>query len=72
MDELVDRGFLCDPRTGDIALTIPVSKEALVAGFEEEDLEAALEPLGQAIDRIHKARSELDRLVEAIKAARKP
>ena len=72
IDELVDRGFLCDPKTGDVALTIPVDKEALVAGFEEEDLEAALEPLGQAIDRIHKARSELDRLVEAIKAARKP
>ncbi len=72
IDELVDRGFLCDPKTGDVALTIPVSKEALVAGFEEEELESALEPLGLAIDRIHAARTTLDRLVEAIKAARKP
>ncbi|GFE76048.1 hypothetical protein [Novosphingobium sp. TCA1] len=71
IDELIDRGFLFDPKTGDVALTIPVSREALVAGFEEEDLEAALEPLGLAIDRIHAARSPLDRLVEAIKAARK-
>ena len=72
IDELVDRGFLCDPKTGDVALTIPVDKKALVAGFEEEDLEAALEPLGLAIDRIQAARATLDRLVEAIKAARKP
>ncbi|WP_298089646.1 hypothetical protein [uncultured Sphingomonas sp.] len=70
IDELVDRGFRCDIKTGDVALTIPVSKEALSAGFEEEDLEAALEPLGLAIDRIHAARSTLDRLVEEIKAAR--
>ena len=72
IDELVDRGFLCDPKTGDVALTIPVDKETLAAGFEEEDFEAALEPLGLVIDRIHAARSALDRLVEAIKAARKP
>jgi hypothetical protein len=71
VDELVERGFLCDPKTGDVALTIPISKDALVAGFEDEDLAPALEPLGAAIDRIHAARSTLDRLVEAIKAARK-
>lgn len=71
IDELVKRGFLCDPKTGDVALTIPISREALAAGFEEEDLAPALEPLGVTIDRIHAARSTLDRLVEAIKAARK-
>ena len=72
IDQLVDRGFRCDPKTGDVALTISISKEALVAGFEDEDLEGALEPLGQAIDRIHAARSALDGLVEEIKAARGP
>lgn len=72
IDQLVDRGFRCDPKTGDVALTISISKEALVAGFEDEDLEAALEPLGQSIDRIHAARSALDGLVEEIKAARGP
>ncbi|WP_449470252.1 hypothetical protein [Sphingobium chungangianum] len=72
LDELVEKGFRCDPKTGDVALTIPISREALIAGFEDEDLETALEPIGVAIDRIASARTVLDRLVAAIKAARKP
>lgn len=67
--ELVDRGFRCDPKTGDLELTIPIGRDALAMGFEEDTLEAALSPLGQAIDRIDAARPILDRLVAAIKAA---
>ncbi|WP_454887757.1 hypothetical protein [Sphingomonas oryzagri] len=66
--ELVDRGFRCDPKTGDLELTIPIGRDALAMGFEEDTLEAALSPLGQAIDRIDAARPILDRLVAAIKA----
>lgn len=66
--ELVDRGFRCDPKTGDLELTIPIGRDALAIGFEEDTLEAALSPLGQAIDRIDAAKPILDRLVAAIKA----
>ncbi|SDA35735.1 hypothetical protein [Sphingomonas sp. NFR15] len=67
LDELVDRGFLCDPRTGDIALTIPIDRALLALGFEEETLEAALAPLAAGIDRIVASRSVFDRLVQVIK-----
>lgn len=67
LDELVARGFLCDPKTGDVALTIPFSREALQTGFEDDALEAALEPLVAGIDRINSARPILDRFAEAIK-----
>lgn len=66
--DLVDKGFRCDPKTGDLELTIPIARDALAMGFEEDTLEAALAPLGQAIDRIDAARPILDRLVAAIRA----
>ena len=67
LDGLVGKGFLCDPKTGDLALNIHLNRETLAAGFEDEALEAALKPVGAAIDRINAARPLLDRLVEAIK-----
>lgn len=66
--ELVDKGFRCDPKTGDVELTIPITREELAKGFEENTLEAAFSPVGQAIDRIDAARPILDRLVAAIRA----
>jgi hypothetical protein len=66
LDELVNKGFLCDPKTGDLALTIPINREDLASGFEEEDLETALAPLRTSVDRIRDARPIFDRLVEAI------
>jgi hypothetical protein len=68
LDELLTKGFLCEPKSGDLALTIPINREALANGFEEEELETALAPLSVALDRIHDARQILDRLVKAIKA----
>lgn len=72
VDELVVKGFLCDPRTGDLAVNIHLNRESLAAGFDDEALETALEPLGAAIDRIEAARPLLDRLVEAIKLSAAP
>ncbi len=66
IDELVGKGFLCDPKIGDLALIVHVNREALAFGFED-DLETALEPVGIAIDRIAAARPLLDRLADAIK-----
>lgn len=68
LDELVSKGFLCDPKTGDIALTVLINREAFELGFEEDALDEVFEPLGLAIDRIVAARSALDQLVDAIKA----
>ena len=67
VDELGGKGFLCDPKTGDVALIIHVNREALALGFEDDALETALEPVGAAIDRIAAARPLLDRLADAIK-----
>ncbi len=72
LDELINRGFLCDPKTGDLALTIPINREALASGFEEEDLETALMPLRTSVDRIHEARPIFDRLVEVIRKKGRP
>lgn len=70
LDDLVSRGFLYDPKAGDVALTIPIDRERLADGFEDDTLEIALEPIAHTIDRIVAARPTLDRLVEALKAAR--
>lgn len=67
VDALVNKGFLCDPKSGDLALTVPINRESLAAAFEEEELETALAPLSQAVDRIYAAQSTFDSLVETIK-----
>ncbi|MDJ0276012.1 hypothetical protein QLH51_04230 [Sphingomonas sp. 2R-10] len=67
LDDLVSRGFLYDPRVGDVALTVPINRQRLAVGFEEDTLDAALEPLARAIDRVDAARPTLDQLVGAIK-----
>ncbi|MDR6710222.1 hypothetical protein J2X73_004627 [Novosphingobium sp. 1748] len=69
IDELVARGFRFEPKAGDIALTIVMNRESLAAGFEDEMLDAAFEPMAHAIDGINSARPVLDLLVEAIKRA---
>lgn len=72
LDALVNKGFLCDPKSGELALTVPVNRERLAAGFDDEDLETALAPLSQAVDRIHSAQSIFDTLVETIKTKARP
>jgi len=71
-EKLVDRGFLCDPKTGELALRIPVEREALAAGFEENDLETALAPVAKTLDRIKAARDLLDELVRVIREKSSP
>lgn len=66
--DLAERGFLCDQKTGEIVLIIPSMADGLIAAFEDDDLETALEPIEQTIDRLNAARPILERLYEAIKA----
>ena len=67
LNDLVGMGFVCDPKSGDIALAISINRDSLAAAFDDDLLEAALEPVSHAIDRIDAARPVLDRLVQAIK-----
>lgn len=67
LEELANAGFRCDLRNGEIAVSISIDRESLAAGFEDDALEQALEPIALAVDRISAARPALDRLVRAIK-----
>lgn len=66
--ELAKRGFLCDQKTGEIALLIPSMGDSLIMGFEDDDLETALKPIAQTVDRLNAARPILERLFEAVKS----
>lgn len=68
LDALVNEGFLCDPKSGHLALTVSINRESLADGFEDEELEGALAPLAEAVDRLHAAQPVLNGLVDAIKA----
>lgn len=66
--DLAKRGFLCDQKIGEMVLTIPTMADGLIAAFEDGDLETALEPIEQTIDRLNAARPILERLCEAVRA----
>ena len=68
VDELVGRGFLCDPRTGDLALLVSVDRQRLEDAFREEDFGEAMQPFALGLDRVYSSLSILERLVAAIRA----
>lgn len=65
---LVAEGFLCDPKTGVLALIVPIDRAALADAFADGAFGEALTPIGATLDRIHSLRPLLDRLVEMIRA----
>jgi hypothetical protein len=67
IDDLIARGFWCDPKKGELAVLVSIEREALAEAFEEEDFTAALQPIGDALDRIQAARPVLDRVVGAVR-----
>lgn len=67
VEALVAQGFRCDPKDGDLAVLVSLDRAALATAFEEQDFEAALQPIAAALDRIEHARRALDRLVAAIR-----
>jgi hypothetical protein len=65
VQELVARGFSCDPSTGEIVIPIPIDQCALSKAFENNDFDEALEPVSNALDRVSSALEVLDQLVAA-------
>jgi len=68
VQQLVDQGFVCDPKAGLLALPIRIDKDALLSAFEDQDFSEAMAPIEAQLDRIKALRPALDRLVEAIRA----
>lgn len=66
-DQLFANGFLCDPKTGDLALLITMDRGLLAEAFVDEEFDEALAPIEVALDRVHSVRPLLDRLVTAIR-----
>lgn len=66
-DQLFANGFLCDPKTGELALLITIDRSLLAEAFADEGFDEALKPIEVALDRIHSVRPLLDCLVAAIR-----
>lgn len=66
-DALHAAGFLCDSKNGILAMTIAIDRERLSQAFADEEFEEALQPIEDALGRIHRARPLLDSLVTAIR-----
>lgn len=67
IDQLLDAGFLCDAKKGELAVLMTFDRDALAQAFADDDFGEALLPLAQAIERIVKARPLLDQLVSLIR-----
>ncbi|VVT00736.1 hypothetical protein [Erythrobacter sp. EC-HK427] len=70
IDQLVEGGFLCDPKKGELAALISIEKDKLAEAFAVDEFDEALQPFGWAIDRIANKRSSFDELVAAIRRVR--
>lgn len=68
IESLVENGFICDPRSGTLAMPVLLHKEALISAFEGGVFSDALAPIGLSLDRINGLRTILDQLVSAIRA----
>lgn len=66
-DQLVDAGFLCDPKNGELAALISIELDKLADAFADEEFEEALQPIGWAIEKLAKSRPILDQLVTVIR-----
>lgn len=70
IDQLVEGGFLCDPKKGELAALISIEKDKLAEAFADEEFDEALQPIAWAIDRIAKHQATFDQLVSAIRMKR--
>lgn len=70
IDQLVEGGFLCDPKKGELAALISIEKDKLAEAFADEEFDETLQPVGWAIDRIAKHQATFDQLVSAIRMKR--
>ena len=68
---LLKAGFERDQAKERLFMPIKVDANLLAKGFEENDLDKALEPVGKAIGLALSAKAELDKIVEQVREAAK-
>lgn len=66
-DSMRAAGFQIDQGTG-VYMPLTFSRDAMAAAFETGDFTEALQPMADALDRVHDLREPLDRLVKALRA----
>ena len=71
LDALLKLGFVRNEAKDQLFLPIKVSGDLLAKGWEENDLDKALAPIGKAVELAISAKAELDKIVEQVRAAAK-
>lgn len=71
VDSLLKLGFVRDSAKESLFLPVKISADLLAKGFEENDLDKALAPIGKAIEAAIAAKVELDKIVEQVREAAK-
>lgn len=69
LGELVEKGFVFDEKAFEFRLPIRIGGDAIAKGFAEEDLTAALAPIGAAIDLVCQSLEVFGRIKEAVQKA---
>lgn len=65
--DLLEQGFKFDADNDAYVMPVRIDRDALAQGFADEDIETALAPFSEALEKIHRARATLDQFVEAIR-----
>jgi hypothetical protein len=71
LSALFKLGFVRDDAKERLFIPVKVDANLLAKGFEENDLDKALTPVGKAIELAIAAKAELDKIVEQIREAAK-
>jgi hypothetical protein len=71
VDALLKLGFVRNEANERLYLPVKVDAGLLAKGFEENDLDKALAPIGKAIELAISAKPELDKIVEQVREAAK-
>ena len=71
MDALVKLGFVRNEAKERLYLQVKIDVGLLAKGFDENDLDKALAPVGNAIELAISAKAELDKIVEQVREAAK-
>jgi hypothetical protein len=66
---LVKQGMVCSDVAPRLFFPIDIQAELLAQGFEMNDLDKALAPVGQATKKALAAKADLDRLIGAVRSA---
>ena len=68
---LLKQGFVRDEAKERLFIPVKINADLLAKGFEENDLDKALAPVGKAIELALSVKAELDKIVEQVREAAK-